>query len=403
MKRIFFLILLILPFAGIGQNIRIQQMRSTGEPAGRLIVTDGSGSFEFGDGSSIPAVDSHIDNDEDLSPLNELVDSIRIDSVFLKLYEAGNPEPISVDMNPLLSWKSKIDSLVMDGDTLRFYQGGDPNPYNVVVDFSNYWSKSEITEADTTRWGISGTDDQVAAEVPITDAGNYYDGSDVEGALQEIGQDIATAGDNWGSQVVEHDETLLGTGVSGNELKVDTTKVASVTHVAVAINTYAAANIDTDDQTASEVPITDSGENFTSTDVEGALAELAGASGAGSTTLTGEVTGSGTGTVATTIANDVIDYGNVAGSLKSGGTNNTLSWDISANGVIDCSTSGGSVTFSNLQTNKVLKVKLTTSGAITWPANATVVVGSAEISSGTYYVICDCWGSEVLVTIVTGS
>ena len=54
--------------------------------------------------------------------------------------------------------------------------------------------------------------------------------SDVEAALQEIGQDIATAGDNWGSQVVEHDETLLGTGVSGNELKVDTTKVASVTH-----------------------------------------------------------------------------------------------------------------------------------------------------------------------------
>ena len=143
-------------------------MRSTGEPAGRIIITDGAGSFQFGDGSGIPAVDSHIDNDEDLSPLNELVDSIRIDSVFLKLYEAGNPEPISVDIDPLLSWKSKIDSLVMDGDTLRFYQGGDTIPYNVVVDFSNYWSKTEITEADTTRWGITGTDDQIAGEVTGT-------------------------------------------------------------------------------------------------------------------------------------------------------------------------------------------------------------------------------------------
>lgn len=32
-----------------------------------------------------------------------------------------------------------------------------------------------------------GTDDQTAAEVPITDAGGYYTGTDVEAALQEVG------------------------------------------------------------------------------------------------------------------------------------------------------------------------------------------------------------------------
>ena len=36
-----------------------------------------------------------------------------------------------------------------------------------------------------------GTDDQTAAEVPITDSGGFYTGTDVEAALQEIGDSIA--------------------------------------------------------------------------------------------------------------------------------------------------------------------------------------------------------------------
>ena len=35
--------------------------------------------------------------------------------------------------------------------------------------------------------GGGGTDDQTAAEVPITDAGGYFTGTDVEAALQELG------------------------------------------------------------------------------------------------------------------------------------------------------------------------------------------------------------------------
>jgi hypothetical protein len=51
----------------------------------------------------------------------------------------------------------------------------------------------------------------------------------------EIGRDTITGtgtgggggGDNWGSQVVESDATLTGTGVIGNELKVDTSEIAT--------------------------------------------------------------------------------------------------------------------------------------------------------------------------------
>lgn len=39
--------------------------------------------------------------------------------------------------------------------------------------------------------GGGGTDDQVASEVPITDAGGYYTGTEVETALQEVGADMA--------------------------------------------------------------------------------------------------------------------------------------------------------------------------------------------------------------------
>lgn len=37
---------------------------------------------------------------------------------------------------------------------------------------------------------------------------------------------VGTTGDDWGGQVVEHDNTLTGDGVPGDELKVDTTVVA---------------------------------------------------------------------------------------------------------------------------------------------------------------------------------
>jgi hypothetical protein len=48
----------------------------------------------------------------------------------------------------------------------------------------------------------------------------------------EFGRDtIRISGDNWGSQVVESDATLTGNGTSGNQLKVDTTIIATQSYV----------------------------------------------------------------------------------------------------------------------------------------------------------------------------
>lgn len=57
---------------------------------------------------------------------------------------------------------------------------------------------------------------------------------------------------------------------------------------------------------AADVSIVDAGGYFTSTDVEGALQELGAGGGGGITALTGDVTASGTGSVAATIANSAV-------------------------------------------------------------------------------------------------
>lgn len=47
------------------------------------------------------------------------------------------------------------------------------------------------TRLDTLEAAVD-SDDQTAAQVPISDAGGYYTGTDVEAALQEVGADLAT-------------------------------------------------------------------------------------------------------------------------------------------------------------------------------------------------------------------
>lgn len=63
-----------------------------------------------------------------------------------------------------------------------------------VIDASGDWwyvdkDKSAVA---VSGGGGAGTDDQTAAEVPITDAGAHYAGTDVEAALQEVGDSLAT-------------------------------------------------------------------------------------------------------------------------------------------------------------------------------------------------------------------
>lgn len=68
----------------------------------------------------------------------------------------------------------------------------------------------------------------------------------------------------------------------------------------------------TDDQTAAEVPIADTGDNFTATDVEGALAELAGASG----TDSGQTKTYGTGSSETLTLSSFLEGGSLTGRAK---------------------------------------------------------------------------------------
>ncbi|MEY8019727.1 hypothetical protein AB8P51_02775 [Muriicola sp. SD30] len=103
---------------------------------------------------------------------------------------------------------------------------------------------------------LVGTDDQIASEVNITDAGGNFTSTEVEGALAEL-----AAGST-------DDQNISGSGLAGNILTIG---IENGTNETVDLS----ALVGTDDQIASEVNITDAGGNFTSTEVEGALAELA--------------------------------------------------------------------------------------------------------------------------------
>lgn len=117
--------------------------------------------------------------------------------------------------------------------------------------------------------------------------------------------------------------------------------------------------------------------------------------------LSGDVTTSGQ---VATIANNIIDYARIANNLKSSLSSNTGAYDFSANGIIVAalSTTTG-VTFSNLQQNKTLKMKLTISGGatITFPAYCIKMAGSQTLGDGTFYLYFDCWnatvGSELVI------
>ncbi len=176
---------------------------------------------------------------------------------------------------------------------------------------------------------LVGTDDQIANEVNITDAGGNFVSTEVEGALAELAagstddQNIAGSGlagniltigiengtnetvdlsalvgtddqdltgatlsganvlqidiENGGSTTVDlsslddsgtDDQNIAGSGLAGNILTIG---IENGTNETVDLS----ALVGTDDQIANEVNITDAGGNFVSTEVEGALAELA--------------------------------------------------------------------------------------------------------------------------------
>ncbi len=102
-----------------------------------------------------------------------------------------------------------------------------------------------------------------------------------------------------------------------------------------------------------------------------------------------------------------VTYAKVASSLTGRATYTSGSIDFSTNGILDAafSSNKGTLSFSNLQANKVLKMKLviTNSATFSLPAGFTLLDGSVAASgtNGTYFLYFDCWSTspEVLVTI----
>lgn len=74
-------------------------------------------------------------------------------------------------------------------------------------------SESTLKQYNGTAWEAlngGGTDDQTASEVPITDSGDYFTGTDVEAALQELG--AGTAGGSFGIVAEGTFDTTSGAG-----------------------------------------------------------------------------------------------------------------------------------------------------------------------------------------------
>jgi hypothetical protein len=99
-----------------------------------------------------------------------------------------------------------------------------------------------------------------------------------------------------------------------------------------------------------------------------------------------------------------VDYTKIAVGMTQSTSSNAGAYDFSTSGiyVVALAATTG-VTFSNLQQNKTLKMKLTISAGatITFPTYCKKMAGSQTLGDGTFYLYFDCWnstgGSELVI------
>ncbi len=191
--------------------------------AGQLYVWDGAAWQQVG-GSASP--------DLDPDPTNEHNTVFAVNGGNLEITDSGST--LSVPLSSLGTDDQNIESLGVDLGTNVLTVGIEDGTSQTV---------------DLSHLDDSGTDDQIANEVNITDAGGNFTATEVEGALAEL-----AAGST--------DDQALS--LAGNTLTLEDGGTVDLS-----------GYVSTDDQIANEVNITDAGGNFTATEVEGALAELA--------------------------------------------------------------------------------------------------------------------------------
>jgi len=143
----------------------------------------------------------------------------------------------------------------------------------------------------------------------------------------------------------------------------------------------------------------------------GGVSGTSGTSGSSSTSGSSGTTGT-SGTSATSgssgtsggLGDGSVTYTKLASGLVSSVSSNTGAYDFSTSGIVIVALSTNtSITFTNLQLNKTLKMKLTISGGatITFPAYCIKMTGSQTLGDGTFYLYFDCWnatgGSELVI------
>jgi len=198
--------------------------------------------------------------------------------------------------------------------------------------------------------------------------------------LGNLGDDFTVENTNTGDQhLIFNNDTLSLSG--------DTTKVFIGGGGEQVIDTFSISGNNI------RISISGDGEAFKSVDVSTTTAVAANTAKVTNATHTGEVTGA----TSLTIADNVVDYGNVAVTLKDTIVDNDLSWDYSAHSIVYSTiTGGGTIALTNGQINKTVLVVLTVSSftAITVPANITVLSGSATFGNGVFYLYLHCIGTN---------
>jgi hypothetical protein len=114
--------------------------------------------------------------------------------------------------------------------------------------------------------------------------------------------------------------------------------------------------------------------------------------------------GFSTGDLRASLTDDSVTYAKLGTGFKNAITDNDGAFDFSTAGIITANISGTTtISFTNLQRNKTLKVKLviTNSPTINFPSYAVKLAGSQTLANGTFYLYFDCWestgGSELVL------
>ncbi|MBN2820769.1 MAG: hypothetical protein JXP36_17475 [Bacteroidales bacterium] len=169
--------------------------------------------------------------------------------------------------------------------------------------------------------GISDTDDQTAAEVNITDAGDNYTGTTVEAALAEIANAGYLTSEVDGSTTNEI-QTLDVAQLNGTTLELSLSSDGEATKQIDLSSLQDGTG--TDDQDASEVGVSASG-NLSSTDVQSALVELQGDIDANASNISDNATAIAgiTSNVSTQLSTGTVN-GTTYGITSDGGTDDVV-------------------------------------------------------------------------------